>query len=71
MALRAKALEALLVEKGVLSSDTVDALVKTYEQDIGPLNGVRWLLGHGSILPTRDDYLRMVLKQLEKWDLGV
>lgn len=41
MALRAKALEALLVEKGVLSSDTVDALVNTYEEDIGPLNGAK------------------------------
>ena len=38
-ALRTKALEALLVEKGLLSSDAVDALVQAYEQDIGPLNG--------------------------------
>lgn len=41
MALRAMALEALLVEKGILSNDTVDALVKTYEEDIGPLNGAK------------------------------
>ncbi len=38
-ALRAKALESLLVEKGLLASDAVDALVETYEKDIGPMNG--------------------------------
>ena len=40
-ALRTRALEALLVEKGLLSSDAVDALVQAYEQDIGPLNGAK------------------------------
>src|SRR5688572_19081435 len=40
-ALRAKALEALLVEKGLISSDTIDAIVRQYEQDIGPLNGAK------------------------------
>jgi nitrile hydratase len=40
-AARAMALESLLVEKGLLASDVVDALVRTYEQDIGPLNGAR------------------------------
>ncbi len=39
--LRARALESLLIEKGLLSSDVVDALVRTYEQDIGPLRGAR------------------------------
>lgn len=40
-ALRAKAIESLLVEKGVLSSDAIDALVEMFEEDIGPLNGAR------------------------------
>ena len=40
-ALRTKALESLLVEKGLVSSDSVDALVRAYEQDIGPLNGAK------------------------------
>jgi nitrile hydratase len=40
-AARAMALESLLVEKGLLASDVVDALVRTYEQDIGPLNGAK------------------------------
>lgn len=41
VALRAKALESLLIEKGLLSSDAVDAAVSAYESDIGPLNGAR------------------------------
>ena len=39
--LRTKALESLLVEKGLLSSDAIDAMVQAYEQDIGPMNGTR------------------------------
>jgi nitrile hydratase len=38
-ALRARALESLLVEKGLLASDAMDALVEAYEKDIGPMNG--------------------------------
>src|SRR5207249_9412510 len=39
--IRTKALESLLVEKGLVSTDAIDALIKTYEQDVGPLNGAR------------------------------
>ena len=60
-ALRTKALESLLIEKGFISTDAVDEIVRTYEQDIGPLNGARvvarawtdpdyrrWLLADGT-----------------------
>jgi nitrile hydratase len=40
-ALRTKALESLLVEKGIVTTDAIDALVQAYEQDIGPRNGAR------------------------------
>jgi nitrile hydratase len=40
-ALRARAIESLLVEKGLISSDAVDAIVDLYERDIGPLRGAR------------------------------
>ena len=40
-ALRAAALEALLVEKGVVSTDAVDAVVEHYERDLGPRHGAR------------------------------
>jgi nitrile hydratase len=38
-ALRVRALESLLVEKGLLGSDAIDRIVAAYEEDIGPLNG--------------------------------
>ena len=38
---RVAALESLLVERGLITSDVVDAVVETYERDIGPLNGAR------------------------------
>lgn len=38
-ALRTKALESLLIEKGIITSDVLDAVVDAYEHDIGPLNG--------------------------------
>jgi nitrile hydratase len=40
-ALRTKALESLLIEKGLISSDVIDTIVQTYEHDIGPLNGAK------------------------------
>jgi len=40
-ALRALALESLLIEKGLVSSSAIDLVVKAYEEDIGPLNGAR------------------------------
>jgi len=40
-ALRVKALESLLVEKGLVDRAALDALVDTYEHKIGPRNGAR------------------------------
>src|SRR5215475_11448802 len=40
-ALRTKALEALLVEKGLITTDVIDEVVRLYEQDIVPLNGAK------------------------------
>jgi nitrile hydratase len=40
-ALRTKALESLLVEKGLVDPAALDALVDTYEHKIGPRNGAR------------------------------
>jgi nitrile hydratase len=39
--IRTKALESLLIEKGLITTDVIDAVVRTYEQDIGPLNGAK------------------------------
>src|SRR5215831_6280833 len=40
-ALRTKALESLLVEKGLVDPAALDALVDTYENKIGPRNGAQ------------------------------
>ena len=39
--LRARALEALLAERGLVSTDAIDAVVELYENDVGPQNGAR------------------------------
>lgn len=41
VALRVKALEALLVERGYLATDAVDKLAEAYGHDVGPMNGAR------------------------------
>jgi nitrile hydratase len=38
---RVAAIESLLVEKGLITSDVVDAVVETFERDVGPLNGAK------------------------------
>ena len=40
-ALRVKALETLLVQKGLIDPKTLDAIIDTYENKIGPQNGAR------------------------------
>ena len=40
-ALRVRALEAILAEKGLIDSKALDALVDTYEHKIGPRNGAK------------------------------
>lgn len=40
-ALRTEALESLLVEKGIVEPDAIDAVVSRYESDVGPLRGAR------------------------------
>ncbi len=40
-ALRTKALESLLIEKGLVATDTIDAFIRTYEEDLGPQHGAR------------------------------
>ncbi|MGH2534199.1 MAG: nitrile hydratase subunit alpha [Thermomicrobiales bacterium] len=41
VALRTKAIESLLIEKGLISAEAVDAQISKFEQDIGPLMGAR------------------------------
>ena len=39
--LRARALEALLAERELVSTDAIDAVVELYENDVGPQNGAK------------------------------
>jgi nitrile hydratase len=41
LTLRVKALESLLVEKGLIDRAALDALIDTYEHKVGPRNGAR------------------------------
>jgi len=41
VAARAKALQSLLTEKGLISNDVIDKVVSAYESDIGPMLGAK------------------------------
>lgn len=41
IAVRAEALESLLLERGLIDPKAIDALIEHYEKDVGPLNGAR------------------------------
>ena len=41
LALRVKALESLLLEKGLVNADALNAIIDTYEHKVGPHNGAR------------------------------
>ena len=40
-AIRAEALESLLIEKGLLTEDAVDETIALFDERVGPLNGAR------------------------------
>ncbi len=39
LTLKVKALESLLVEKGLVNPETLDTIIETYESQVGPRNG--------------------------------
>ena len=41
MAARVRALETILVEKGLVEASAIDAIVETYEYKVGPRNGAK------------------------------
>jgi nitrile hydratase len=40
-AARVRALESLLIEKGIITSETVDQVIEFFEKDMGPFNGAK------------------------------
>lgn len=67
--LRTRALEAILIEKGLLGADTVEAVVSAYEQEIGPLLGAR-VVARAWVDP---DFKRRLLADATSacWELGI
>jgi len=61
-ALRVKALESLLVEKGLVDPAALDALIDTYEHKVGPRNGAR-VIARSWVDP---DYKRRLLADATK-----
>ncbi len=57
-ALRTRALESLLIEKGLLTTEVIDEIVEKYEKDVGPLNGAKVVARAW----TDPDYKRRLLK---------
>lgn len=41
ISLRVEAIESLLEEKGVIDPAAIDEIVRTYEEDVGPMNGAK------------------------------
>jgi nitrile hydratase len=40
-ALRVEALEALLLERGLVAAETIETIIRTYETAVGPMNGAK------------------------------
>lgn len=58
VALRVRALESLLVEKGLVDPEALDAIIDAYEHKIGPRNGAR-VVAHAWVDPA---YRKRLLK---------
>ena len=41
IAVRVEALESVLIERGLLDAEAIDAIIEHYETDVGPLNGAK------------------------------
>jgi nitrile hydratase len=56
-ALRVKALESLLTEKGLVDPRALDELIDTYETKVGPRNGARVVARDSIFVDLWDDHL--------------
>jgi len=68
---RARALQSLLIEKGLLSTDAVDRIIATYEEDVGPLNGAHVVARAWSDPEYRDRLLDDALGAITELDIDV
>src|SRR5215510_11622683 len=54
--IRSKVIESLLTEKGLVTPDRLDAVINTYENDLGPLNGAK-VVAHAWVDPAYKERL--------------
>ena len=67
--LKVKALESLLVEKGLVDPAALDALIDTYENRVGPKNGAQVVARPGLNRNSKTGCLRMPQRRLGLLDL--
>ena len=70
VAARAKALESLLVEKGLISTDAIDKVVSAYESDIGPMLGAKVVARAWSDPEFKEQLLEDANAACEQLDIG-
>ena len=70
VAARAKALESLLVEKGLVSTDAIDKVVSAYESDIGPMLGANVVARAWSDPEFKEQLLEDANAACEQLDIG-
>jgi nitrile hydratase len=69
-ALRAEALEAILIEKGLVDPARIDAVLQYFENDLGPLNGARLVAKAWTDDEFREHLLRDGTGAMESMGLG-
>lgn len=70
VAARAKALESLLVEKGLIGTDAIDKVASAYESDIGPMAGARVVARAWSDLEFKEQLLEDASAACDQLDIG-
>ena len=68
---RARALQSLLTEKGLLSADAVDDVIATYEEDVGPLTGATVVARAWTDLDFKDRLLEDGIAAVAELDVAV
>ncbi len=70
VAARAKALESLLVEKGLIGTDAIDKIASAYESDIGPMAGTRVVARAWSDPEFKEQLLEDASAACDQLDIG-
>jgi nitrile hydratase subunit alpha len=69
-ALRAEALEALLIERGLVEPESIDRILDRFEHDLGPLNGIHVVVKAWTDPAYKERLLADGLAALAELDLG-